>query len=149
MRPAPEADVERLAALVEESDYRIPEDPAAHAVALDSLSLGAARRGSLYPDHVVFLGPGLVEGAIAGGRLHAPSDRIRPPPMLALPGVGVVLHRSTSKGADALARCLADVLARVPEEAALATLTAEEERELADWEAEKYRQSLSKRAGAT
>ena len=59
-RPAPQADIEKLASIVEGTDYRLPHDPAAHAVALDPKSLAIAGRGSLYPDHVVFLGPGLV-----------------------------------------------------------------------------------------
>ena len=141
-RPAPRADLERLASLVEGTGYRLPHDPAAHALALDPKSLAIASRGSLYPDHVVFLGPGLAKGTIAGGRLEAP--RSEPPrPMLALPGVGVAVHRSASKNAEAMALCLADVAARIPEEADLRVLTAAEERELMNWEAEAYRQSLA------
>jgi rhamnose utilization protein RhaD (predicted bifunctional aldolase and dehydrogenase) len=140
--PAPPADLEKLASLVEGTGYRLPHDPAAHALALDPKSLAIASRGSLYPDHVVFLGPGLAKGTIAGGRLKAPrSDP--PPPMLALPGVGVAVHRSASKNAEAMALCLADVAARMPEEADLRVLTAAEERELMNWEAETYRQSLA------
>ncbi len=61
-RPAAAADLERLASLVEGTGYRLPHDPAAHALALDPKSLAIASRGSLYPDHVVFLGPGLAQG---------------------------------------------------------------------------------------
>jgi rhamnose utilization protein RhaD (predicted bifunctional aldolase and dehydrogenase) len=141
-RPAPPADLERLASTIEGTGYRLPHDSAAHALALDPKSLAIASRGSLYPDHVVFLGPGLAKGTIAGGRLDAPrSDP--PPPMLALPGVGVAVHRSASKNAEAMALCLADVAARIPEQAELRVLTAAEERELMNWEAETYRQSLA------
>ena len=48
-----------------------------------------------------------------------------------------------------MARCLADVVARIPEDASVSTLTAAQELELVNWEAETYRQSLDKRAGAT
>ena len=48
-----------------------------------------------------------------------------------------------------MARCLADVAARIPEDASVSTLTAAQELELVNWEAETYRQSLGKRAGAT
>jgi rhamnose utilization protein RhaD (predicted bifunctional aldolase and dehydrogenase) len=118
------------------------------AVALDTISLAFARRGSLYPDHVVFLGPGLVEASAVGERLIVQSDRDRPAPMLVLPHVGVVLHRSAPSGADAMERCLADVVARIPEGASICTLTAAQELELVNWEAEKYRHSLNKPAGA-
>ena len=69
--------------------------------------------------------------------------------MLVLADVGVVLHCSAPGGADAMARCLADVAARIPEDASVSTLTAAQELELVNWEAETYRQSLGKRAGAT
>ena len=142
-RSAPPADIEKLAAIAAGGDYRVPEDPAAQAVALDPINLATARQGSLYPDHVVFLGPGLVEATVKNGRLNAPVESPRPPLMLALPGLGVLLHRSVSRGADAMARCLADVAARIPEDASIRTLTAADERQLLDWEAETYRQSLA------
>jgi rhamnose utilization protein RhaD (predicted bifunctional aldolase and dehydrogenase) len=143
-RATPQVGAENLAAIVEGADYRLPQDPTVHAVALDPKSLMIARLGSLYPDHVVFLGPGLVEASVAGGRLRAPPESRRPPLMMALPGLGVVLHRSTSKNAEAMARCLADVAARIPEEAPIRVLTGAEEEELMNWEAEAYRQSIGR-----
>ncbi|MGC2785963.1 MAG: class II aldolase/adducin family protein [Roseiarcus sp.] len=143
-RAAPQADIETLASIVEGAGYRLPQDPAVHAVALDPKSLAIARLGSLYPDHVVFLGPGLMEASVDGGRLHARAEGRRPPLMMALPGLGVVLHRSTSKNAEAMARCLADVAARIPDEAPIRVLTSAEEQELMNWEAETYRQSIGR-----
>ena len=87
---------------------------------------------------------GLVEASVDGGRLRAPPEGRRPPLMMALPGLGVVLHRSTSKNAEAMARCLADVAARIPEEAPIRVLTGAEEQELMNWEAEAYRQSIGR-----
>ena len=143
-RATPQADIQTLASIVEGADYRLPHDPAVHAVALDPKSLAIARLASLYPDHVVFLGPGLTEGSVDGRRLRAPPEGRRPPLMMALPGLGVVLHRSTSKNAEAMARCLADVAARIPEEAPIRVLTGAEEEELMNWEAEAYRQSIGR-----
>jgi rhamnose utilization protein RhaD (predicted bifunctional aldolase and dehydrogenase) len=143
-RAAPQADAERLASIVDGTDYRLPQDPAVHAVALDQKSLAIARVGSLYPDHVVFLGPGLMEASVDGGYLRALSEGRRPPLMMALPRLGVVLHRSTSKNAEAMARCLADVAARIPEEAPIRVLTSAEEQELMNWEAETYRQLVGR-----
>jgi rhamnose utilization protein RhaD (predicted bifunctional aldolase and dehydrogenase) len=142
-RAGPQADTRKLASIVECTDYRLPQDSAAHAVALDPKSLAIASRESLYPDHVVFLGPSLATGTTVRNRLQAP-DCGRPFPMLALPGLGVVLHRSTSNGADAMVRCLADVAARIPGDAPICVLKAIEERELINWKAETYRQSLGR-----
>ena len=143
-RAAPEADNEKLASIVGGSDCRLPRDPAAHGAALDPKSLAIARRGSLYPDHVVFLGPGLVEASVDGGGLRMAPEGRRPPLMMALPGLGVVLHHSASKNAHAMARCLADVAARIPEEAPIRVLTDAEEQELMNWEAEAYRQTIGR-----
>jgi rhamnose utilization protein RhaD (predicted bifunctional aldolase and dehydrogenase) len=92
----------------------------------------------------VFLGPGLMEASVDGGRLRAPPEGRRPPLMMALPGLGVVLHHSASKNAHAMARCLADVAARIPEDAPIRVLTGLEEQELMNWEAETYRQSVGR-----
>jgi rhamnose utilization protein RhaD (predicted bifunctional aldolase and dehydrogenase) len=143
-RATPRVGAENLAAIIEGTDYRPPHDPAVHAIALDPKSLAIARLGSLYPDHVVFLGPGLVEASVDGGRLHVSLEGRRPPLMMALPGMGVVLHRSTSKNAEAMARCLTDVAARIPEDAPMRVLTSAEEQELMNWEAEAYRQSIGR-----
>jgi rhamnose utilization protein RhaD (predicted bifunctional aldolase and dehydrogenase) len=64
--------------------------------------------------------------------------------MLALPGLGVILHRSTSKNAEAMALCLADVAARIPDDAPIRVLTGAEEQELMNWEAEAYRQTMGR-----
>ena len=56
--PAP-AETAGLARLAEGTPYRLPADPVAHGVALDPTCLAVARLGSLYPDHVVFLGRGI------------------------------------------------------------------------------------------
>lgn len=141
-KPAPAPDLDRLAALVEGGDYRLPHDPAAHATATDPYRLARARLGSLYPDHVVFLGPGIVDGTIVDGRLQAPALD-RPAPMLVLPGLGVAIDRGASKGTDEMARCLADVTGRIADGAPVVPLASAQEAELVNWEAEKYRRRLN------
>jgi rhamnose utilization protein RhaD (predicted bifunctional aldolase and dehydrogenase) len=62
-RPAPAADISALSRLAEGSPYHLPRFERTHATATDPVSCGFAARGSLYPDHVIFLGPG-----VRGGR---------------------------------------------------------------------------------
>ena len=141
------ADVAGLSRLADGSPYRLPRDPIAHDVAIDLESLAIARRGSLYPDHVVFLGPGIVVlapgDAPAGVAQRAARAGAGPPPMLVVPGRGVLFHRDARRGADELARGLAEVTARIPSGAAVNVLTRAQENELVDWDAEKYRLSLA------
>ena len=126
-----------------------PEDHPLHGVALSPLRLQAALRGSLYPDHVIFCGVGataLMDGETADGlaaRFNA--EGLAAPPLLLVPGCGALIARAAGAGARALARCLGDVLARAPEGATLVYLTHEQNAELIDWDAEKYRRALNVR----
>jgi rhamnose utilization protein RhaD (predicted bifunctional aldolase and dehydrogenase) len=149
-RNAPRADLTKLEKAVEGSAYRLPTSARAHAVALDEASRSIVRGGSLYPDHVIFLGAGVVEareGAL-GAAFDSEGGRDGQAPMLLLPRLGVVLHRSTNKSADAMAQCLADVAARIEPGAVIQRLSSAQEYELSHWEAEKYRQTLGVRSAA-
>ncbi len=133
-RAAPPPDPAALAALAEGTAYQPADDLATHGTATDPTSLAVARLGSLYPDHVIFLGPGIV--TLPPGGLS---------PMLVVPGAGVLLRRDASAGVAPLARCLADVCARLDPAEPLVALTAAQEGELLGWDAEKYRQALNAR----
>jgi rhamnose utilization protein RhaD (predicted bifunctional aldolase and dehydrogenase) len=138
------ADVAGLAHLAAGSPYRLPADPLAHGVALDETSLAVARLGSLYPDHVVFLGRGIT--VLADGATPADAAAVAAPPlMLVAPGKGVLLHAAALRGADELARGLTEVTARIPAAAPVQCLTRAQEDELIHWDAEVYRLSLATR----
>ncbi|WP_244730454.1 class II aldolase [Mesorhizobium sp. 113-3-3] len=147
-RPAPEPDLDALLRLAAGSDYRLPASAAAHAVATDLASCRIAASGSLYPDHVIFLGVGSV---IAGPGEDAAAVVARTgatPTSILFPGKGVLMRRDANAGAEAMARCLADVIARVDGTARVNYLSPNENAELLNWDAEKYRQQLN-REGAT
>ncbi|TPI33477.1 class II aldolase [Mesorhizobium sp. B3-2-1] len=134
-------DVAALTALA--GDYRLPADVKAHAVALDAESLHMAEAGSLYPDHVIFLGQGSVV-AKPGEDVAGVIARLGMAPVAILfPGAGVLMRGDASAGADAMQRCLADVTARVDDKARLNYLTPAENDELVNWDAEQYRQKLN------
>ncbi len=132
-----EADAEMLDTLAG-PNWTVPEAASPiHQMALAPARTGQATGGSLYPDHVIFCGVGVTaaEGALP------PAEGA--PVLLLIPGKGVVMRKDASAGAWALARCLSDVLMRVPEDAPLTYLTEAQNAELLDWDAEKYRQSLN------
>ncbi|MEM1386170.1 MAG: class II aldolase/adducin family protein [Pseudomonadota bacterium] len=116
--------------------WEIPED----AGALQELSHPAraaqAAKGSLYPDHVLFCG-------IAVTLVETLPDPAEAPPIVVVPGKGVAMREDAPASGRALARCLGDVLARVPVDAALTYLSYEQNAELLDWDAEKYRKALN------
>ncbi len=142
-------DMAALSAAAGESFAPAPADHPLHAVALSPTRLAAATGGSLYPDHVIFCGVGATalnpgeSGDALAARLKERGLAV--PPFLLVPGAGALLRKDANAGAQALSRCLGDVLARVPEGAPLNYLTDAENRELIDWDAEKYRQALNAR----
>ncbi len=122
------------------SAYAPADDPQVHALAFDERAIEIAVRGPLYPDHVIFLGPDM--GVYSGAGLPLEADVA----MIIVPEQGVVLARQASRGAQALARCLADVLLRLPKDAPLRFLDENEIGKLINWDAEKYRQKLNRQS---
>ena len=117
----------------DEAQLRPVHHSRAHSLGRDRLVMQRALAGSLYPDHVIFLGPAARQpGGDAASKLTL------------VEGQGAFLPADAGRSADEMALCLALVLARVPDAARLAYLTAGEEAELLDWDAEKYRQSIAK-----
>lgn len=149
-RAAAPADPATLETVVKDSDFHAAEDAESHKTALTPASVTAATRGSLYPDHVIFLGTEI--GVLAVGetaKAYADERRARTlpvPKMLLAPGRGVLLANELTAGGRVMARCLAEVVSRIPEGAALATLDSAQEYELTHWEAEQYRQALDRKA---
>ncbi|MCO5063610.1 MAG: class II aldolase/adducin family protein [Rhizobiaceae bacterium] len=129
-------------------DYRLPTDEAVHGVALDEWALKVAEGGSLYPDHVIFLGAGTAV-AQDGETLEQVEARLGfAPAALVFPGRGVLMRSDATEGAQAMARCLSDVTLRIPEGAPIRYLSEEDHDQLLNWDAEKYRQQLNRAASA-
>lgn len=106
----------------------------ANWLATDSRLSELASYNSYYPDHVVFLGPGLNPD---GG------DASRP--VRFLPGLGVALRKNATPSQRAMLTCLSDVLSRLPQGWHPEPIGAEAEASLLNWDAEKYRQALAAR----
>ncbi len=149
-RPTPAPDMAALEKLAVGSDFHAAVDAGSHKTALSPASVAMVTRGSLYPDHVIFLGTEI--GVLAEGedaRAYAERRAARGealPKMLLAPGRGVLLSNELTDGGRVMARCLAEVSARLPEGASIAYLDAAQEYELTHWEAEQYRQALDRKA---
>ena len=144
-RDLPGPDNAKLEQLAAGSPYRLPRHLDSHAAAVDPVSLTVASGGSLYPDHVIFLGSGCkrLEQGETPADIAATQDH--PPAMLLAPGLGALLHESVSESGEELARCLAHVASRIAEDTPLRYLTPEQDYELLNWDAEKYRKQLETR----
>jgi rhamnose utilization protein RhaD (predicted bifunctional aldolase and dehydrogenase) len=146
-RSAPEGDRAALEALCRSTEYRPAADDSCHRLATDPHSLAIVTKGSLYPDHVVFLGPRCVlvgDGERIAAVIAANAAAELPPPVaLLVPGSGAVMRSDIQPGAEAMLVCLALVAERIPADARISYLPADEERALLDWDAEKYRKALA------
>lgn len=121
VREAPAGDIAALTALAAGTDYVPAVNARTHGIGTDPASFAVARRGSLYPDHVMVLGPGIATFPPVGPHPRA---------MLIVAGLGVLMRHDAPPDAHALARCLADVTARLDPGDTLAVLTGAQEAEL-------------------
>ncbi len=142
VRAAPAADFRRLQA-VNDAGWVLPENPLLHAIGTDSIACAIAVHGTLYPDHVVFLGE---RAAVADE--NRPLSKIlsdaaashRDPPVYAVvPGAGILVSPALSDGARAMLGCLAQVGLRSSSAEALNYLDIDDVAALIGWEAEAYR----------
>src|SRR6266536_2491414 len=103
-RGAARADDRSLHRICAGAEYRLPQDPLSHTLTTDHHNFAIATKGSLYPDHVVFLGPALPV-LLEGEDLTAKAALVLalgfPPPVAVLvPGKGAVIRNDASAGAE-------------------------------------------------
>jgi rhamnose utilization protein RhaD (predicted bifunctional aldolase and dehydrogenase) len=137
---APDRDA--LAVAAERSGLALPADETLHRLALDAEAARIATGGTLYPDHVVFLGSGV---GLLAGRPPGPPAGPASPKLWIAPGQGVLLERGLPKASEALARCLMEVALGLPSRDACRYLSPSDEAAVLGMEEEKYRQSLARR----
>ena len=145
-RPYQAGPKEILDAWIGSGAFRLPADDRVHALGRDGDILEMARRGVLYPDHVVFLGP-VLPVADPAADVEVETARYverfgNEPPAVVVAGVGVLLAGASRFGVEEMLLCLVDVLARVAPGTGLRYLADTEIAELLNWDAEKYRRAL-------
>lgn len=142
-RPPRQPDQARLQALSKDSGYCLPRHDSAHRTATDPDNLRIALGGSLYPDHVVFLCSAATELRDGESFADVSTRYGGEPPLLLVPGAGVLVREALPAGGEEMAMCLALVSERIPATSEVVYLTTEEDAELLNWDAEKYRKSVA------
>lgn len=142
-----QTDLPALARRAGDGFVALPEGHPLHTVACTPRLTDAALAGSLYPDHVIFCGVGahaLAPAETPGAAVARVTAQGLPAPAFVLcPGQGALIRADATAGAQALTRCLGDVLVRLAPAASVAVLDDAQNAELLDWDAEKYRQALN------
>jgi rhamnose utilization protein RhaD (predicted bifunctional aldolase and dehydrogenase) len=148
-RTSPPAAPDAVAQICASTEYRPAADPIHNALATDPHNLSIASGGSLYPDHVIFLGRALpaLFGEEDLGLLAArvAANGLAPPVAVLVRGKGVVIRTDANTAAHALLTCLALVITRLPLDAAVKYLPPDKEQALLSWDAEQYRQQMTAR----
>ncbi len=144
--PSPQLDA--LQAMCKNTEYAPAANTETHAVALNEHSLGIAAGGSMYPDHVIFLGEGSVVLDNIGQFDEVVNQYLTEhgtqPISIIVSGLGVVMHKASNASQHAMARCLSDVCLRIATDSSIRYLSAEDHDQLLNWEAETFRQSTAK-----
>ena len=130
-------DLARLNFLAAQWGLELPRLSQAHDAATDPVNLQFALAGTLYPDHVVFLGRG-AQSLSGSGDCVVPDCAV-----YLVPGAGMLLKPGLPQAAHEMAACLGMVASRIPADARIRTLTREDEDALVHWEAEAYRRQLA------
>jgi len=134
--------------LAEKINWSLPLYAEVHCLGIDSFAFKTLLNGSLYPDHVVFLGSVApvvhkgedpIECLLKYNNLHKCSASY-----LIVEGHGVLVLPSISQASQEMLLCLAKLMMRLPNNEELRYLTNNEVMELIDWDAEKYRKELVK-----
>ena len=147
VRKTPEANLEALTPFLDQGDFRLPKDEIIHALATDPICLAAAKGGVPYPDHVVFLAPApLVVSDMPmyrqnkdayGQQMGADAAAVL------VDKAGVVVRKDISFGAEEMLLCQVNVFLRENENTAIHYLSDDDVAALLNWDAEKYRLSLT------
>ncbi len=138
--------------VLKEISKNIPYIPARsediHSIATNAEKLKIASEGIFYPDHVVFLGPELTV-IHQPEQVHSVIESYKQqfglmPVALYVENVGVLVSKDIKPAAEIMLLALAYVLMRLDLSLEYNYLTTNEVFQLLNWEAEKYRQTITR-----
>ena len=102
---------------------------------------------SLYPDHVIFLGPGVPlfksSENLKKFIFETQEKGINPPPFIILEKYGLYESHQCVAAAREMIDCFVEVLIRINLGNEIKSLSKNQEDELLNWDAEKYRQTIN------
>lgn len=141
-RPSPEFHSIHLEKFLNNSPYKLPSHVQSHDLATDEISYEIATNGTLYPDHVVFLGPGVL-GIKTIDEMESVLATESLPPLILIKSLGTIVLKSLSKNAEEMVLALALLTQRIQSPEEIKYLSKSDEIELCNWDAEKFRQSIN------
>ena len=137
---------ERLKKIIKASQYKLPKYDICHSLAKDQFSLDGLKNPPLYPDHVIFLGPGAVPVLSESDFINklSLSSKDLNYKIVVIKGLGVVIRKDLSDNAEEMLHCLTNVFLKFDNHNQLKHLSQKEEMELLGWDAETYRKTIER-----
>ena len=137
--------LKKLYSLCKDSCYRPTIYKEAHSIAFSDYKIKIVSSGSLYPDHVVFLGPRIFIAENSSDlRTIIKSTKISQKlPTIVVPNAGILVPENISSEAEELVLALSNIISKIPEDKKVNYLNLDAENELQISESEKYRFNLN------
>ena len=136
--------LKELESLARNTDYSLPKENIIHSLALDESLIKAISKRSLYPDHVVFLGPGPMKIYEKSDAIKILTNKKNNPEVIIIENYGVIADKSRNPNIDLMLYCLASTLLKVDPKEEIIFLTKKDEADLLGWDAEDYRIAIQK-----
>ena len=137
-------DILKLKKICENTPYKPSIFSKAHNIAFDPHHIEIACSGSMYPDHVVFLGTKTLTAESNEEILHiAKTYTLMKLPLIIVPKCGIIIPKETSYEAEEMVLALSLIIERIPKDREINYLTKQEESELINWQEEHYRMKLN------
>ena len=138
------ADLFKLKKICKNTPYKPSRFNAAHNIAFDPRYIDIAISGSMYPDHVVFLGTKTLTAESNEEILKiSKANYLMKLPLIIVPNCGIIIPRDTSHEAEEMVLALSLIIEKIPKDRVINYLTNEEEAELVNWKEEHYRMKLN------
>ena len=139
-------DIRKLKFIIKSSKYKFPKYDFCHKLAMDKICQDILSKSPLYPDHVIFLGPGpipVVSEDEFNSKLSKYIDETNIK-VVVIKNVGVIIHEDLSDNGEEMLYCLTSVLLKIDDHNDLKHLSKLEEMQLLGWDAEKYRKKIER-----
>ncbi len=137
-------DLLKLKKICKNTPYKPSMFNKAHNIAFDSRSIEIAVSGSMYPDHVVFLGTRTITAESNNEILNiVKTNSTMKLPLIIVPKCGIIVPKETSIEAEEMVLALSLIIEKIPKGRLINYLTKKEEAELINWKEELYRMQLN------
>jgi rhamnose utilization protein RhaD (predicted bifunctional aldolase and dehydrogenase) len=144
-RPAPEPDRRLLMQFAGTAGWRLPDNPAIHALGTDAWSRTVLSHGVLYPCQAIFLSPRM---RAVPASIPRDSPDARANPFLIVEGAGVVVSEQITGPAFATLTALAQVLQRIDDSASIRYLDEPEVANVMSVDTYRYRELVETNSAA-